>query len=124
MKTSKTRINRKMKRKTNADLAETIFHAKKLAHWNQIANLISRPRRKNISMNIDQIDKVTKEGDTVVVPGKVLSNGNVTKKIRVCALNFSEGARKKLKEKKCEVVTIKEEMKINSKAQGIKVLGI
>jgi len=122
MQTSKVRINRKMRRKTDSYLAETIFLAKKHKPWVKIANLVSRPRRKQISCNLEDIDKETREGDTVVVPGKVLANGSVTKKIRVAALYFSESAVRKLKDKKCERVTLKDEIKINPKAQGIKLM--
>lgn len=73
-------------------------------------------------MNLKDIEKVTTEGDTVVVPGKVLGSGNVNKKVRICALNFSESAKEKLKESKGEIVTIIEEIKKNPKAEGIKIL--
>ena len=66
--------------------------------------------------------KETEEGDTVVVPGKVLSNGEINKKIRIVALSFSKEAEEKLGKKKCEVVSILEEIKVNPKAEGIKIL--
>lgn len=122
MKTSKTRIKRKMERKTDSELAETIHLACKHKPWSDIANKISRPRRMQPAINIGEIDRETKEGDTVLVPGKVLSSGSVSKKIRIVALGFSEEARKKLKEKKCEIVLIREEIKVNPKAQGIKLI--
>lgn len=122
MQTSKTRINRKLERKTNPELVETIIEAKKNKNWLKIANLISKPRRLMIDKNLDEIDKETREGDTILIPGKVLSRGNVSKKLRIVALGFSEEARKKLKAGKCEIVTINEEIKVNPKAQGLKVM--
>lgn len=119
---SKTRINRKLERKTNPELIENILAAKKNNSWKEIAHLISYPRRLQISKNLEEIEKISKEGDTIIVPGKVLGEGEVSKKIRVCAVGFSEKAREKLKSKKCEIVSIKEEIKINPKAQGIKIL--
>ncbi|MBU3913028.1 MAG: 50S ribosomal protein L18e [Nanoarchaeota archaeon] len=119
---SKTKINRKLERKTSSEIVETILAAKKQKAWLKIANLISAPRRKQASVNLNSIDEQTKEGDTILVPGKVLGTGNVSKKIRVAALYFSEDARKKLKDKKCEIVSVREEVKVNPKAQGIKVL--
>jgi len=122
MQISKTRINRKLERKTSSDLVETIILAKKLKPWLKIAHLISVPRRKQAAVNLKDIEKETKEGDTILVPGKVLGQGEISKKIRIAALYFSESAMKKLKEKKCEQVSIKEEIKVNPKAQGIKVM--
>jgi large subunit ribosomal protein L18e len=119
---SKTQIDRQASRKLNPELAETIRKAKKLDKWVVIAGLLSYPRRMQISKNLDEIDRESGEGDTVVVPGKVLGTGSVSKKIRIVAAAFSESAREKLKARKCEIVQIKEEIKINPKAEGIKIL--
>lgn len=119
---SKTKIERKLRRKTNPYLAEGILKAKKLGAWLKFSHLISVPRRLQTSINLDQIEKVTKEGDTVLIPGKVLGSGDVSKKIRIIALGFSTQAREKLKAKKCEVVSVIEEIKVNPKATGIRVL--
>jgi len=121
-KISKTKIDKKLKIKRNPKTVATLLAAKKINGWLEVAKLISRPRGKSISVNLEKIDKDTKEGDTVIVPGKVLGSGEINKKIRVCALNFSESAREKLKNKKCEVVLIIEEIKKNPKAQGIKII--
>ena len=119
---SKTKINSKLERKTSKEIVDTIIQSKKLKSWREIANMVSGPRRRQASLNLSQIDKETKEGDTVIIPGKVLSGGKVSKKIRIAALYFSKSAEKKLKEKKCEVVKIKDEIKINPGAKGLKVL--
>ena|SRR3989344_2004771 len=119
---SKTQIEKQLKRKTNSELVMTIIAAKKHDPWIQVAGMLSMPRRKQAMLNLGEIDKKTKEGDTVVVPGKVLGQGEISKMIRVCALSFSKEAIKKLKETKSEIVSIAEEIKINPKAQGIKLL--
>jgi len=119
---SKTKIDRKLARKTNPDLIENIFLAKKNNSWKEIAHLISYPRRLQISKNLEEIEKNSKEGDTVIVPGKVLGNGDISKKIRIAATGFSKQAREKLKSKRCEIVSIRDEIKVNPKAQGIKLL--
>jgi large subunit ribosomal protein L18e len=119
---SKTKITRKLERKTNPELIENILAAKKNNSWKEVAHLISYPRRKQISKNLDEIDRESKEGDTIIIPGKVLGNGNLGKKVRIAALKFSAQAVEKLKSKKCEMVSIKEEIKVNPKAQGIKIL--
>ncbi len=119
---SKTLIEKQMKRKLNPEIVETIIKAKKNSAWLEVADILSRPRKKSISINLDKIERESKEGDTMVVPGKVLGVGDISKKIRIVALSFSEEARKKLKEKNCEVVSILEEIKINPKAQGIRIL--
>ena len=119
---SKTKIDRQTRRKTNPEVVETIIKAKKNEKWLRIAEILSSPRKNKIAVNLDKIEKESKEGDTIVIPGKVLSQGGISKKIRLVALSFSEEAERKLKEKKCEIVSIIKEIEINPKAQGVKIL--
>ena len=105
MEISKTKINKRMKKKTNPELVETLLLAKKVNP--ELAKILSGPTRKRITKNLDEINKESKEGGTVIVPGKVLGDGELTKKIRIIALGFSESALKKLKDKS----TILEELK-------------
>ena len=121
MKT-KTKIEKQTKRKTNPELVQTILLAKKSKEWLAIANVLSGSRRNRIDINLEKIDEETKPGDTVVVPGKVLSLGEIDKKIRICALSFSGKAKEKLLNSKCEVVSILDEIKKNPKATGVTIL--
>jgi len=120
---SKTKIKSRIKRKTNTELAETISLAAKAAKpWMEVAKILSGPTRKYSSLNLSDIEKQTEIGDTVVVPGKVLSKGELTKKVRICSISISQSAREKLKKTKSESVTILEEIQKNPKAQGVKIL--
>jgi len=119
---SKTKIEKQIQRKTNSELVKTIIASKKKDNWMEVAEIISGPRRKRIDVNLDEINKKTKEGETIVIPGKVLSQGEVDKKIKVVALSFSEKAKEKLLKSKCEISNIIEEIKKNPQAKNIKVL--
>jgi len=119
---SKTQIDRQAQRKGNSELVETIIAAKKNSAWLKIAGVLAYPRRQKVEINLDIIEGKSKEGDTIIVPGKILGKGNISKKVVVIALGFSEEAMKKLKEKKCETRKILEEINKNPKAQGIKVI--
>ena len=119
---SKTKIEKQIKKKTNASLVETIISAKKNEKWIEIASILSAPRRKRINLNLEKINEEAKEGEKIVVPGKVLSQGEINKKIKIVALDFSEKAKDKLLKAGCEVEYILEEIKKNPEAKGIKVL--
>jgi large subunit ribosomal protein L18e len=58
----------------------------------KLYSLLAVPRRKRVSVNLYKIDKHTKEGDNVIVPGKVLSNGVLSHKVNIAAIEFSAGA--------------------------------
>ncbi len=121
MKT-KTTIEKQLKRKTNIELVKTIISAKKNKGWIKIAETLSGPSRKRANVNIERIEQESVKGEIIVIPGKVLSLGEINKKIKVVALNFSDNAKEKLLNSKCEIISILEEIKKNPQAKGIKIL--
>jgi len=122
MELSQTRIKERIQRKTNPEIIELLRLARKHKAWASLTKIISGSTRRYSSVNLDQIDKETKAGDTVVIPGKVLSSGKLTKKVKICSLSISETAMSKLKETKSEYSSITEEVKSNSKATGVKII--
>ena len=122
MKISKTKIKSRARKKTNPELNQTIALAIKNSAWNPIARTLSGSTRGQKSVNFDSIERETKPGDTVIVVGKVLSKGDLTKKVRIIALSFSQKAREKAKESKSELVTILEEIQKNPKFEGVKII--
>ena len=119
---SKTSINKRIPRKRDTYIVDTLFLAKNSKKWQNIAQIISGPRRKYSAVNIDRIEKESSNGDVLIVPGKVLGGGNLTKKLRVCALYFSASAANKIKNNKGETIKIIDEIKKNPNAEGVKLL--
>lgn len=119
---SKTKIDKQLEKKTNSSLVETILIAKKKENWVEVAGMLSCPRRKRKDINLGELNVFAKEGEKIVVAGKVLSQGEIEKKINVVALGFSERAKEKLLEKGCKVSEIIEEIKSNPDAKEIKIL--
>ncbi len=119
---SKTLIEKQLQKKNNPDLVKTLISAKKKEKWIKIAQILSGPRRKRVNLNLDEINKQSKEKEKIMIPGKVLSQGEINKKIKVIALSFSEKAKEKLKKSGCEISNILNEIKSNPSAEGIRVL--
>lgn len=103
-----------MKRKTNPQLAETIFLAKKANL--EIASEIAVPSRMQAAVNLDKLNNA--KTTEVIIPGKVLGGGNLSKKLTVYALAFSESAREKLKKSGCQAITLLDALKKNLKLKG------
>ena len=114
---SKTKIKKQIRRKTNLDLVKTLRILNKSKN-KEIINILSRPRRKRVEVNIDKINKETKDSDIIIIPGKVLSMGDMDKKIKIMALSFSEEARNKLEKAKCEIIMLSDEIKKNKEIKG------
>ncbi len=117
----KSKIEKKLKKKTNKKLVETIIKGKK-NQWIKVIDLISNPVKKRINLNLEDIDSQSKEGEKIVVPGKVLGNGEIRKKIEIIALDFSKTAEEKLKKEKINYSIISEHIEKNPEAKDIKIL--
>jgi len=116
---SKTQINKRIKKKTNPELVETIKLAKK-NNLLELARKLSGPSRKQKKINLEDLNKIKE--DKILVVGKVLSKGQINKKVKISALSFSEKAKEKLEEKGCEIKTIKQEIGKNKSLEGVKII--
>jgi ribosomal protein L18E len=112
---TKTQINKNMKRKTNMILAEAIFLAKK-NNLIELASKLSLPTKKQATVNLDKINK--SKAEIIIIPGKVLSGGEMTRKCKVYALKFSKPAEEKLKKTGCEIKKLIQILRENKKVSG------
>ena len=119
---STTKIKKQAGRKTNSNLVETINISAKNENWKSVAHILSMPRRSRVEFNLDEIGAAAKDGENIVIPGKVLSQGELNKKIKIIALAFSENAKEKLSKGKINFSTIDEEIKKNPDAKGLRIL--
>jgi large subunit ribosomal protein L18e len=120
---SKTKIKFNAKKKTNPSVSGALALALKAnKNWLPVAKLIASPRRKYSKINLSDIESKTTAGDTVIVIGKVLGSGEISKKLRIVSFGFSKSVLDKLKKSKSEAVSISEEIKSNPKAEGLKII--
>ncbi|MBU2615516.1 MAG: 50S ribosomal protein L18e [Nanoarchaeota archaeon] len=122
MAKTKTKIEKQLKKKSDSELTEIIILSKKHPAWIRVAEVLSGPRRWTPSFNLSEINESAKDGEVVVIPGKVLSLGDIDKKIKIVAKKFSEKAREKLLKGNVEISMIVEEIKKNPEGKGIRVL--
>jgi len=88
-----------------------------------VADRLSRSRRRSIAVNISRLNRYTKDGETVVVPGKVLGAGKMDHPVHVAAFAFSEGARLKILKAKGKCLSILELAEKNPKGTNVKIIG-
>jgi len=110
--------------KTNPELEKIIKELKILSIknqskiWKKVATELEKPTRKRRHINLYEIEKLTKDGDTIIVPGKVLGTGELKKQIKIAAWDFSEQAQAKIK----NPLTIQNIIKENPKGRNIKII--
>ncbi len=97
--------------------------ARKSAFWKRVLHDIQKPTRQRRIVNLYKIDKFAKDGETIIVPGKVLSVGNLSKKVTVAAMNFSGDAKEKITSAQGKIMTIEELCKANPEGKKVKILG-
>jgi ribosomal protein L18E len=119
-KISKTRIENRASKKTDKSLAEAINTIKKKNP--EFAKYLAFPRRKRAEMNLDEIEKEVKEGEAIFIPGKILSSGELIKKIKIVGWKASKNAMDKIKSAKSEFIEITEEIKKNPELKGLRLL--
>ena len=76
--------------------------------WRYVAELLAKPKRRRIAVNISKIARYAKEGSTVVVPGKVLGDGNLDFSVVVVAYAFSKSAKEKIEKAGGKVLRLKD----------------
>lgn len=69
----------------------------KAAIWADVAEALGTPTRNRTIVNLYEIDKNAFK-EKVIVPGKVLGTGKITKPVEVAAWSFSGSAKAKIEE--------------------------
>lgn len=90
--------------------------------WRRVAELIDRPKRRRVSVNLSKINRYTHNGDWVIVPGKVLGAGELDHPVNLAAVTFSEKAYKKAIASGSKIYKIKEFVELNPKGSGVKII--
>jgi ribosomal protein L18E len=76
-------------------------------------------QKKKTEVNVYKLEKLCNDGDNVIVYGKVLGDGEITKRINVYALGFSKSAKEKIIKAGGNVRKLKE---LKSIPKGIKII--
>lgn len=91
--------------------------------WRTVYEMLEAPVRKERRVSVSKLNRVVPEGAIVVVPGKVLGSGTITKKMTVVALDFSKGAMEKIKKAGGKAVLLTAFVKKNAKKKGLIIIG-
>jgi large subunit ribosomal protein L18e len=115
--------------KTNPMLISLIHELKKQAQqqdapiWKDIAVRLEKPLQNWPEVNLTRISTYLQKDETALIPGKVLSTGNLMKKASIAAWSFSEKAEQKIKKAGGTCMSIEELLKKNPKGKNIRIMG-
>ncbi len=122
------KTNVKIERKTNPrtpvliEILKEESRLNEVAIWRDVAKRLENPGRNYAQVNLSKINRYAKDGETVLIAGKVLGSGLLDKAVTVAAYNFSITAMEKIKGLGGKCLTIEQIMEENPKGSGIKIL--
>jgi len=91
--------------------------------WAKLAEYALKPSIARRDLNLNRIEQLTKDNDTVVFPGKVLGTGNISHKITLFSFSISESAANKIIEKGGKIITYSDLIEQNPTGKGVVLLG-
>ena len=92
----------------------------KIAIWRDAARYLAAPHSTETHVNVGHLARIG--AGPLLVPGKVLGNGPMNKKVVVGAFSFSASARKKIEEAGGEALSIEELVKKFPEGSGVKLV--
>lgn len=113
---------------TNPELVMLIRDLKKQSQesqselWLSVADRLTSSNRNRTAVNLSRLNRYTQEGETVLVPGKVLGAGQADHALTVAAFSFSDVAKSKIANTKGKCLSIRDLMKKNPTGKNVKIM--
>jgi len=115
-------------RKENPELVHALLELRRAAKhhdapiWGTVASKLARPRHAVDPVNVGHLDRLSGPHDTVVVPGKLLADGRITKPLTVAAFHYSKGAREKIQRAGGTALALHELLKAKPTGTGVHIV--
>ena len=114
--------------KTDPNLVSLIDDLKKASRengveiWRDIALRLERSKSNWAEVNLSKLERFTSDGDVIIVAGKVLGAGSLSKKLTVAAYDFSESAVQAIAAAGGKGVSIRELVSMKPSGSGVKIM--
>ena len=114
---------------TSEELKGLISELRKKAYsdnvmlWKRIAQDLEKSTRKRRVVNLSRISRYCKDGEIIIVPGKVLSAGDLDKKITIAAWQFSRDAYEKISKANAHALSIPDLMQKFPDGKNVRIIG-
>jgi large subunit ribosomal protein L18e len=114
--------------KQNPELLDLLVELRRAARrhgaplWATVADRLERARHSVDPVNVAHLDRLASAGETVVVPGKLLADGRLSKALTVGAFAYSQGARDKIRAAGGSAVSLHALLKAKPEGTGVRLL--
>jgi len=90
--------------------------------WRKVSKKLSGPRRNRVEANLYRINKITKNNDVIVVPGKVLGIGDLDHKLTIACVAYSNNTKRKVEDSGSKLISIEELLEKNPEGKNVKII--
>ena len=114
---------------TDGVIADSVWMLRKASKrtkaplWKDVELRLLNSRSNRREVNVDKISKFTKEGDVIIVPGKILGAGNLDHSVIVYAYSISKLATSKINEAGGRILALTELIEKYPHGSGVKIIG-
>ena len=91
--------------------------------WKDVAKRLEKPKSSWAEVNLSHLERTAADGDVVLVPGKLLGAGSVSKKLTIAAVSCSDAAESGIKGSGGKVSTIEQLIEKHPSGKGIRIIG-
>ena len=116
-------------RKSSSELVKAVTDLKEASRkndapvWRSIAMRLEGPSQNWPSVNISKLEYNVNKNSKVVIPGKLLGAGTITKKMTVSAYSFTQSAIDKVEAAGGKCLSYNDFIKSNPKGTDVVVIG-
>jgi len=114
-------------RKENSELVRVVVELRRAARshdapiWASVADRLERARHQQTPVNVGHLNRLVDADAWVVVPGKLLADGPLSKKLTVAAFSYSSEARAKIHAAGGAALSIHELLKAKPDGTGVRL---
>ena len=115
-------------RKQNSELVRLVGELRRTARtqhvplWACVADTLERSRHRVRPVNVGHLERLAHPEETVVVPGKLLAEGSLTKPLTVAAFAYSAEARSKVRGAGGQALSLHDLLKARPDGAGVRLL--
>jgi large subunit ribosomal protein L18e len=114
--------------KGDPELVRTLIELRKAARrheapiWAAVAERLGRGRHTVPPVNVGDLQRLAAADETIIVPGKLLSQGEITKPLTIAAYRWSGTAAAKVEKAGGRTITIRELLHTKPDGAGVRII--
>jgi len=90
--------------------------------WADLADRLNKSNRSRAEVNLSQINRESDDGETIVVPGKILGSGIMDHSVTIAAFDFSSRAERRILKADGEILSIEDLLEKKPEGSNVRIM--